>query len=920
NVALIQVPIPIIHIVFFNAEALRTQRIAEKKAINSAVLPARTHGGLARSQFIPPAFRRDVSALRTIRTKTQSLLLGIALVLAFGLPSASAQVKRSSNSSLRIIPTPQQVEVTSQLFKLTSQTRIILGERTTAEDQFAAQQLNIRLSEMRKTPLRIVGEGSVRKIPKNILYLGSPQSSFAKRWLKARNLTLGPELKNEGYVLEANQEEIVILGESASGRFYGMVTLLQLLETQKKSIVVPGVSIHDWPQQKIRGITDDLSRGQISTMENFKKIIRFLAHHKLNVYSPYIEDIFVFKSHPLIGKGRGELTATEVRELDAYAKQYHVEIVPIFETLGHWENILGLPEYVKYAEFPGAHTVNVSDEAVYKMLDEMIGELSAAFSSTYFNMAADESWDVGLGANKARVAASDIASVHAEHYKRLFDIIKKYKKKPMMYGDIILNNPAILGKIPNDVIIVDWHYSSQEQYSSPGTFRAAGFPYVVSPAVWNFTGPFPNYINTMINVQNLNRDGFRNGSLGLLTSTWNDHGGEALRELNYYGYAWTAECAWRPLDSDVARFDATFFPRLFGDDRAALLGQSAYALLSNPLNQINWQELWRHPMLPLRQSALSMTWRLQSLQSTMPLVQKMVDEMKGMSTANAEHLRLLAFVSRLDRWYARKIDVADELRHATQDTARGALRDAAVHAALADARAVVKELNLLKEEFRSLWLETNRGSNLHLLMMRYDRQVQYWEETIRAVEQAGVLKDPLIQSQWVYHPQANPGKRDSSAEQVPRAYYRKMLSLSQPPSSAKIQLIGDTHARLWVNGVEVGEVYARRSLSLVTEHQRVKMWDVGSWLKPGENILAVEVANYDRYASAGFNLYGELKSGSALTNILSDSTWKVSAQAPEDWRSLSHDDSNWLSAAPKPFLYQVIQPDFDSGRLSWIER
>jgi len=47
------VPIPIIHIVFFNAEALRTQRIAEKKAIDSAVLPARTHGGLARSEFIP---------------------------------------------------------------------------------------------------------------------------------------------------------------------------------------------------------------------------------------------------------------------------------------------------------------------------------------------------------------------------------------------------------------------------------------------------------------------------------------------------------------------------------------------------------------------------------------------------------------------------------------------------------------------------------------------------------------------------------------------------------------------------------------------------------------------------------------------------------------------------------------------------
>jgi hypothetical protein len=46
----------------FNAEALRTQRIAEKKAIDSAVLSD-----------------LRVSALRTIKTRTQCLLLGMAL-------------------------------------------------------------------------------------------------------------------------------------------------------------------------------------------------------------------------------------------------------------------------------------------------------------------------------------------------------------------------------------------------------------------------------------------------------------------------------------------------------------------------------------------------------------------------------------------------------------------------------------------------------------------------------------------------------------------------------------------------------------------------------------------------------------------------------------------------------------------------
>ena len=841
------------------------------------------------------------------------------ILLALWLASANAQVASSVQNAPRIIPTPRQCVATSQLFKVTSQTRIILGDRLSAEDRFAAQQINLKLAEWNKSPLRIDEEKNVKKLPRNFIYIGSPQSSFAKQWLKSRVMTFGTELKEEGYTLDVTQDELVILGETGRGRFYGVMTLLQILEQQKKSVVVPGVSVRDWPQQAMRGITDDLSRGQISTMENFKKIIRFLARYKLNVYSMYIEDIFSFKSHPLIGRGRGDLTAAEVKELDTYARQYHVELIPIFETLGHWENILVMPEYMKYAEFPGAHTINVSDEAVYAMLDGMIGELSEAFSSPWFNMAADESWDVGLGVNKSRVAASDLATVHAEHYKRLFEIIKKYKKKPMMYGDIILNNPTILEKIPKDVVIVDWHYGAQDQYASPGIFKAAGVPFVVSPAVLNFAGPFPNYLNTMINVQNLNRDGFKNGSLGLLTSNWNDYGGEALRELNYYGYAWTAECAWRPLDVSASQFDSTFFMQYFGNGVAALAGHTAYTLLSDPLNQVNWAELWRHPMLPLRQSAFPMLMRQQSLQATMPLVLETIDALKANIKNNQDQPRLLTFVARLNQWFARKLVVAENLRRATQDTT-GTTSVVHVKSALVQARSLVSDLGRLKEEFKALWLEANRSPNLNLLMMRYDRQVQYWEEIIREAERTGQIKDPLIESQWIYHPQANPGRRDSSAFQAPRAWYRKLFVLTQPPSEAKVQMIGDTHARLWVNGIEVGEVYARRSLSLLVEHQRIKMWEVTSLLKPGDNVVAVEVANYNSFGSAGFNLYGELKFGSGITTVVSDSTWKVSLKPVDGWRSVSFDDRTWSNAGPKPYPFLVIRPNFDSGRLSWIER
>jgi len=848
----------------------------------------------------------------------KSTLLSV-LFLLVNLCAFSQEEEHAKNEP-QVIPTPQQLTAKASPFRITSQVRIILGEGTSTDDAFAADQINAQLEELKSLRLKIAREQSVRRISSAYIFVGSPQSSFARRWLEERKLKLGRELKDEGYILDVDQDGVVIIGESPTGRFYGVMTLLQMLERDKRSIAVPGVFICDWPLQKIRGITDDLSRGQVSTMDNFKKIIRFLARYKLNVYSPYIEDIFRFRNYPQIGRGRGDLTAAEIKELDAYARRYHVQLIPIFETLGHWENILILPEFARYAEFPGAHTLNVSDDAIYKMLDEMIGELSAAFSSSYFNIGADESWDVGLGASKQRVAASDLATVHAEHYRKLFAILKKYKKKPMMYGDIILNNPTILDKMPKDVTIVDWHYGASEHYPSAEVFKKAGFPYVVSPAVWSFTGPFPHYINTFVNVQNLNREGYVNSSLGVLTSNWNDYGGEALRELNYEGYAWTAECAWAPLMADAATFHGKFFKEFFGSRQAGLFGQTIYTLLGDPVNQIDWNELWRHPMLPLPPSPLPYLWRVQSLRSTMALAKDLLADLTSTASRNRDHLEYLKFILHLNSWFANKLSVGEQLKSLSHDTVRIKSKDFVVVAAMASARRLVTDLKNLKEEFRTLWLKANRTANLQWLMLRYDRQAEYWEETITQLERGEPAGDPTIESRWIYHPRGNPRLRDTMAQQVRRAYFRKSFSMEEVPSAAKLQLIGDTEAKVWVNNVEVGEVLARESLSLIVEHQRVKMWEVGSLLKRGLNTIAVEAANYDEFGSAGVNVSLELSIGERITKILSDSTWKVSDQPVDHWRSPQFDDHRWMEAAVKAYPNPVIRPDFATGRLSWIER
>ncbi len=819
----------------------------------------------------------------------------------------------------QIIPTPQSIVEKNLQFKITSATKIVIGTESNIEE-FNAQQLNEEISFQKESPLKVIDEKSVRKLTSNFIFIGKATSEYSKKFLKERKGTLTSEMRLEGYFLDVDAKGVVIIAESDKGLFYGVMSLIQMFRTEKRNLIVPGVSIHDYPSQKIRGITDDISRGQISTLENFKKIIRYCSRYKMNVYSPYLEDVFQFKKHPEIGKNRGALSAAECRELDAYAKKYFIEIIPIFETLGHWENILIHPEYAKFAEFPGAHTVNISDENVYALLDEMIGEITSCFSSPYFNIAADESWDVGLGVNRERVAQSDLATVHAEHYKRIFAIVKKYGKKPMMYGDIILNHPDILKKISRDVIFVDWQYGTRFDYYSPEIFKNAGFPYIVSPAVWNFTGPFPNYLNTFLNIQYFNLDGFTNGSQGLLCSNWNDFGGEALRELNYYGYAWTAECAWNPLQVNLQSFDSKFFHSFFGKEENEM--RAVYAILSNPANQFHWFEVWRHPILPNRddmvwEKRLPLIQRMQSIRSSMPFVQQLLSEAKGTIKKNNDHLQYLMFVTKLNLWFADKIEAQEKIKLLLKDTVK--TKNEITMQVSSFCKNIVDELASVRAEFEKVWLLTNRPQNIDRLLLRYDRQAAYWNELAEQIQHGDSVISPQLKSQWIYHPKSNSGLKDSL--QQSKAFFRKTIVLQNNVRSAKVQMLGDTWTKLYVNGKIVGEVSARRSLSLLVEMERAKIFDILPFLNDSSNVIAVESQNFQEKGFAGVNICGEVvgQNGSIQT-IMSDTSWVVSDVSQNGWNLYAFNAVTWPLAVAKNYGVPIVAPNLSTNRTSWFER
>jgi len=810
---------------------------------------------------------------------------------------------------IHVIPEPRQIELQPLLFTITPNTVIVIGRGSTYREYFSAQQLQEEIRQLSSYTLRIIEEGKPT-LPKNCIILTCDTGSI---YVRDAQLSFSPEMFKEGYALSVSSHRTIIAGQTSKGIFYGVMTLCQMLTKDEEKIVVPGARINDWPLMSYRGISDDMSRGQSSTMENLKRIIRNLAHYKYNVYSPYIEDIFAFEKYPSIWKGRGALTHEQIRELEEYADQFYIEIIPIFETLGHFENILLKPEFVKYAEFPGAQVLNTTSEEAYAFLQDLIDDIAPAFRSPYFNMAADETYDVGLGANKERLAKSDIATVHAEHYQRVLQMLKKHNKKVMLYADVILDHPEIFEKITKDFTLIDWQYHASFSYPTIEKIKKSGFPFITSPTVWNYVNPFPNNAIALPDIQNVTREGYLAGAKGSSVSNWGDYGGETLRELIWYGNAWGAECAWSPLTSDIGKFNKKFFVDFYGttgDEMATI-----YAILNDPFNQEFWNEIWRHPFIPLKDDYLTsiLPQRVMSIESTMPLARRLLDSAEKTMTKNRDHLDYLRFIVHLNEWFAKKIKVAVDVKW----IASGTPSQNEIDQVIIRCSDVRDDLKKLKEEFNAAWLKNYRPDNLDLLLKRYDYQISCWQEKIDELRRGNRDVNPLIESTTIYAPGSNPGKRD--AAQVKKAYFRKTFSVDSTATSALLQLIGDTWARVFVNDSLIGEVYGRRSLSLTVEFQRVKLFDIASLLKSGKNVIAVEVQNFDRNGSAGVNIYTEITTLKGMQKILTDSTWKVSEKEHGKWTSSLFDDSLWMFAAAKDNGMTIIRPDFVTRRTSWIE-
>lgn len=658
-----------------------------------------------------------------------------------------------AGSLLQVIPRPRRMTPTNARFALAPDLRVVLAEPRSAGNRFAVEDF---LSDVHSTAdLNLRIGGSARRS----ILVGELDRPRIVSALKKAGATIPPGLDGEGYILTVTADQIVVGGQTEAGTFYGLQTLKQLVRGNGRNAFVPGVQIVDWPAMRWRAVSDDISRGPVPTVEYIKRQLRTFAAYKLNMHSFYMEHTFQSRAHPLIGPAGGSLTPDEIRELVAYARRYHIELVPEQQTFGHLHKALKLEKYNELAEVPYGDVLSPQQAGSYKLIADWYRELDELFPGKFFHIGADETFELGEGQSREVARQRGVGAVYFEHLNRVREVLKPHNRRLMFWGDIALSHPELIGNVPKDLIVMNWNYAPRDDYGPRiKPFKDAGLEQFVCPGVHNWNQIFPNVESASKNIVNFVRDGQINKAMGMMNTTWDDDG-EALFEMTWHGIVLGAAASWQEQPLNVEEFNVDFDWAFFRNEGSEFM--DAIEALGKVNNQLGINQsdefFWRDPFnAGFQKQASTLKTQLQDMRRSVEQVDELLLRNEARARRNRSMVAVMRFAAQRFDHLGRRMQVMEKLNTEYWDAYLnlgdrrkvGRLRNywGNIYNWL---REMAEELTILKAEYRRMWLAENRPYWLDSVSARYDSAILGWlakskslEEAVRVYNTTSILPDP----------------------------------------------------------------------------------------------------------------------------------------------------------------------------------
>ena len=480
-----------------------------------------------------------------------------------------------SDLGLHVIPYPQQVALGGDEFELKSPINVVLDKNASDIDRKTAEILKSELEG--KWNLKTVISNTNGSSNIILTRKGAPKS-----------------LVDQGYILSTDDGTLSIVGKDEDGLFYGVQTFFQLIKKTRSNVVVPGMEIMDWPDVKIRAAHYDTKHHQ-DKGSYVKDFINDLAKYKINMLVWEWEDKLAYESHPEVG-APGAFTIEEMQEFTRYAKEYHIELAPLVQGLGHVSFILKWPQHKELREVEGSDWEFCPlKEGTYDLMFDLWDEaIKATPGSKYIHIGSDETYELGA-CNKCQEKAKEIGNSGLYHLfinKAAEHLAKRRKvmvwERPMGWE---LGKSPIKNMQPNTNLVLTESYDYSSEFNYAQESKAMGFDvfmYDPNPGIEPLFLPYHFKKKKGALLEGSLKSSYDFLSVrskspefdGMINTSWDDSG--LHNQMWMLSFVTSAQYSWNGAAPDLEEFEDSFFSNYYGekvvdmDELYQLLNEGSY--------------------------------------------------------------------------------------------------------------------------------------------------------------------------------------------------------------------------------------------------------------------------------------------------------------------------------------------------------
>jgi hypothetical protein len=629
----------------------------------------------------------------------------------------------------RILPAPRKLQYKAGRLSLQG-IAIRLGADATPDDQFSAETLTQCLGASAHAQISVEQGGANPAIVLHRTGANDP--------LPTPGETVGPQAR-EAYTIRIDSSGAEIRARSSAGIYYAVQTVCQMIEHGETESLAEA-TVTDWPAMAYRGTMVDISEGQLLRVADIERQIDLMARLKMNQYYLYNELTIALDGLPPAAPG-ARISKSDVREVVAYARKRHIDVVPCLELYGHLHDLFRREEYSDLADFPHGVEFDPSNPRVNALLRQWSSEYMELFPGAFVHIGFDETWQLQQAAQHG---ASSPAGYFVQQLRSVSEPFQAKGKTVLAWADIMVKYPDIVSQLPRGIIAVAWYYDPRpdpeyKRWIAP--LAAQKQPFMVAPGVNGWSEIAPDYTLTFDNIDTLVTAGRKSGALGVVNTIWSDDV-QMLKRPALPGIAYGALAAWQsgPVDREhfYSDYAALSYPAAASAKIAVALKDIADSetALQQVLGQDTMLVLWESPFAPkllatatahgadLRRSRLLAEAAEESLLAAVA------------SGANAPDLDAYLVECRLLDYAGLKFQYGAEITaawqalgpHPSADRLGNDFDNIVVsqqHGKLPDLMETITEL---KPQYRDAWLEEYTSYRLAAALGRWDAEYEYWRK------------------------------------------------------------------------------------------------------------------------------------------------------------------------------------------------